>query len=241
MSGESLCSSSPDHRGPGYTVVNRERVQMFPGGLVLTPNWTWHDHANDTDASMMIWLDDLDTPLVRMLEASSATSTTRSGRTSVRAATRRCGTTRCRRCGPPCAAPRCRRFRRCRRRDYHPIYQPAYWRTGDADHRLLHESTAPRCEDAGASPCSLHELSRSRRVWRLHGGAGQWLDWEDRNVFTVPISTFHEHVNSGDRPAFLFSFSDAPVTKALSLYPRRRGHSRGSARPECRMPCRSMA
>src|SRR5260370_4187 len=52
----------------GYTVVNGERVPMFPGDLVLTPNWTWHDHANDTDAPM-IWLDGLDSPLVRMLEA----------------------------------------------------------------------------------------------------------------------------------------------------------------------------
>ncbi len=54
--------------GGGYTVVNGERVPMFPGDLVLTPNWSWHDHANDTDAPM-IWLDGLDTPLVRMLEA----------------------------------------------------------------------------------------------------------------------------------------------------------------------------
>src|SRR2546427_827984 len=52
----------------GYTVVNGERIPMHPGDLVLTPNWTWHDHANDTDAPM-IWLDGLDTPLVRMLEA----------------------------------------------------------------------------------------------------------------------------------------------------------------------------
>jgi len=30
--------------------------------------------------------------------------------------------------------------------------------------------------------------------------------------------TFYQHVNSSGRPAFLFSFSDAPVMKALSLY-----------------------
>jgi len=47
---------------------------------------------------------------------------------------------------------------------------------------------------------------------------GQRLAWEDKDVFTVPTWIFHEHVNSGDRPAFLFSFSDAPVMKALSLY-----------------------
>src|SRR5712691_11152162 len=52
----------------GYTVVNGTRIPMAPGDLVLTPKWTWHDHANDTEAPM-IWLDGLDTPLVRMLEA----------------------------------------------------------------------------------------------------------------------------------------------------------------------------
>jgi gentisate 1,2-dioxygenase len=44
------------------------------------------------------------------------------------------------------------------------------------------------------------------------------LDWEDKDVFTVPTWTFCEHVSTGDRPAFLFSFSDTPVMKALSLY-----------------------
>ncbi len=43
----------------GYTVVNGARIPMAPGDLVLTPKWTWHDHANDTDAPM-IWLDGLD-------------------------------------------------------------------------------------------------------------------------------------------------------------------------------------
>jgi gentisate 1,2-dioxygenase len=47
---------------------------------------------------------------------------------------------------------------------------------------------------------------------------GERLGWNDKDVFTVPTWTFCEHVNSGDRPAFLFSFSDAPVMKALSLY-----------------------
>ena len=47
---------------------------------------------------------------------------------------------------------------------------------------------------------------------------GRRLDWEDKDVFTVPTWTLCRHVNSGDRRAFLFSFSDAPVMKALSLY-----------------------
>src|ERR1044071_6030812 len=52
----------------GYTVVNGERIPMRPGDLVLTPNWSWHDHANDS-TSPMIWMDGLDAPLVRMLES----------------------------------------------------------------------------------------------------------------------------------------------------------------------------
>src|SRR5438132_3454972 len=52
----------------GYTVVNGQRIPMLPGDLVLTPNWSWHDHANDADTPM-IWLDGLDSPLVSMLEA----------------------------------------------------------------------------------------------------------------------------------------------------------------------------
>jgi gentisate 1,2-dioxygenase len=47
---------------------------------------------------------------------------------------------------------------------------------------------------------------------------GTRIDWEDKDVFTVPTWTFREHVNDGDRPAFLFSFTDAPVMKALDLY-----------------------
>ena len=47
---------------------------------------------------------------------------------------------------------------------------------------------------------------------------GERLLWEDKDVFTVPTWTMHEHVNTGPRPAFLFSFTDAPVMKALDLY-----------------------
>lgn len=46
-----------------YTVVDGEPLTMLPGDLVLTPNWTWHDHHNDGD-SPGIWLDVLDVPLV---------------------------------------------------------------------------------------------------------------------------------------------------------------------------------
>jgi gentisate 1,2-dioxygenase len=53
---------------PGaYTIVNGERLSMMPGDVVLTPNWCWHGHGNDSRACAY-WLDVLDVPLVQLLE-----------------------------------------------------------------------------------------------------------------------------------------------------------------------------
>jgi gentisate 1,2-dioxygenase len=53
---------------PGaYTVVNGQRLSMMPGDVVLTPNWCWHGHGNDSRACAY-WLDVLDVPLVQLLE-----------------------------------------------------------------------------------------------------------------------------------------------------------------------------
>lgn len=42
-----------------YTNVEGHRLPMNKGDLVLTPNWTWHDHHNEGD-SHVIWYDGLD-------------------------------------------------------------------------------------------------------------------------------------------------------------------------------------
>ncbi len=54
-----------------YTAVDGERVTMRRGDFIITPSWTWHDHGNPGDEPV-IWLDGLDIPLVRMLDASFA-------------------------------------------------------------------------------------------------------------------------------------------------------------------------
>jgi gentisate 1,2-dioxygenase len=196
----------------GYTVVNGDRVPMFPGDLVLTPNWTWHDHANDTDAPM-IWLDGLDTPLVRMLEAGfyeeyqQERQDFAAGRNSSRW--------------------------------HYPMSEmrAALERSAAADSGEVIREYANRLTGGPVMPtiaCHMQllrpgEKTRAcRRVcctnYHVVEGVGysivgdRRLDWEDKDVFTVPTWSFHEHVNNGDRPAFLFSFSDAPVMKALSLY-----------------------
>ena len=54
--------------GTAYTNVEGEEMLMEPGDLVLTPNWTWHDHFNP-GKSNIVWLDVLDSHLTRYLDA----------------------------------------------------------------------------------------------------------------------------------------------------------------------------
>jgi len=54
--------------GTGYTNVEGEQMLMEPGDLVLTPNWTWHDHYNP-GKNPIVWLDVLDVHLTAHLDA----------------------------------------------------------------------------------------------------------------------------------------------------------------------------
>lgn len=54
-----------------YTAVEGEKTIMRPGDFVITPNWSWHDHGNESDQAM-VWLDGLDIPIVEFFGASFA-------------------------------------------------------------------------------------------------------------------------------------------------------------------------
>jgi gentisate 1,2-dioxygenase len=53
----------------GWTSVDGVEAEMSPGDFILTPSWTWHGHANET-SSRVVWLDGLDAPFVRAIDAS---------------------------------------------------------------------------------------------------------------------------------------------------------------------------
>lgn len=58
-----------------YTSVNGERTTMRPGDFIITPSWTWHDHGNVPAAQggePVIWLDGLDIPFIRFMDAGFA-------------------------------------------------------------------------------------------------------------------------------------------------------------------------
>ena len=50
-----------------YTQVDGEKTIMKYGDFVLTPNWTAHDHGNESKVPM-IWLDVLDIPTINFFE-----------------------------------------------------------------------------------------------------------------------------------------------------------------------------
>jgi gentisate 1,2-dioxygenase len=54
-----------------YTAVDGERTTMRPGDFIITPSWTWHDHGSDASRPV-VWLDGLDIPMVRFLDAGFA-------------------------------------------------------------------------------------------------------------------------------------------------------------------------
>ena len=52
----------------GGTFVDGLRCDMHDGDLIVTPNWTWHCHDNDSQARA-VWVDILDVPMVKALNA----------------------------------------------------------------------------------------------------------------------------------------------------------------------------
>lgn len=58
-----------------WTAVNGERTTMHPGDFIITPSWAWHDHGNpsvEEGGEPVVWLDGLDIPLLRQLDAGFA-------------------------------------------------------------------------------------------------------------------------------------------------------------------------
>ncbi len=183
----------------GYTVVNGDRVPMYPGDLVLTPNWTWHDHANDTDEPM-IWLDGLDTPLVRVLEAGFYEEYHRETQPVGEGA----GSPRWH---YPMAEARAALERLAAENSGSPFDGVILEYTNRVTGGPVMSTIACYVQLLRPGQATLAHRHVCCTNYHVIEGAGysvvggQRLDWEDKDVFTVPTWTFHEHVNSGDRPA----------------------------------------
>ncbi len=57
-----ILEGAPD----AYTVVDGQRIPMLPGDVLLTPNWCYHGHDNQSSQDAY-WIDFLDVPLAEYL------------------------------------------------------------------------------------------------------------------------------------------------------------------------------
>jgi len=217
-----------------YTVVNGEKLMMTEGDLILTPQWTWHDHGHEGDVPM-VWLDGLDVPLIQSLQVISYEPYTKEKQdthASVQAASQ-FGMTR------PVAPPD------------HPTPTPLHYRWEDTYRSLrsLAEQAANPYEGVAleyvnplTGGSTLPTLScwsqmlrpgerthahrhNSTSIYHAFRGSGttvingEALEWNKGDTFVVPLWSWHEHANrSAKEEAILFSMHDIPVLKAFGLY-----------------------
>lgn len=223
----------------GYTTVNGERAVMRPGDLVLTPNWAWHAHGNDS-GDPMVWLDGLDLPLINALEANFFED----GPEEPEAPTGSDGAS-----ARLYAGGRLNPTWTAWQQPYSPVINYPWARTeeiladvardtdGSPTDGIRFEYTNPYtggsalptlgCFMQALAPgrhtqAHRHTTSAVYHVVRGHGCSiidGERIEWHPRDTFALPGWAVHEHVNgSSDEPAVLFSFTDDPVLRALGYY-----------------------
>ena len=225
-----------------YTAVEGERAIMEPGDFVITPPWTWHDHGNETDHAM-VWLDGLDVPMIKMLDASFAEPSNAVSQTISR----------------PTGDSQARFGANMVPVDWKPatksspVFSYPYVRSrealsimarnGDPDpchgHKLRYINPA-----TGGSPMptigafmamlqagfeTAPYRSTDGTSYSVVEGTGETIvgdtvfRWKPRDIFVVP--SWHTHRHRAGSDAVLFSFSDRPVQDMLGLWREDRPHA----------------
>ena len=222
-----------------YTRVNGERLYMSEGDLVLTPNWNWHDHHNESDAPV-VWMDGLDVPLVQYLNAwffelypeREAPDLLRAGIS-------------CDLYGRGNLKPTWTE----NTTSHSPLMLYAWDQTwaalsalrdepGDPCDGIALEFTHPltggpviptmscwiQLLRAGERlKASRHTSSAVYCVFRGRGRTiidGQAFDWTEGSYIALPPWAFVEHHNTSDEDAILFSIRDTPLLQSMDLYRR---------------------
>jgi gentisate 1,2-dioxygenase len=218
-----------------YTTVEGVKCAMECGDLIITPPMRWHDHGHEgTEA--MVWLDGLDVPLVRSLDASWASRMRPAPAPATATDSSQDELT---------GAGLVPRHSRYQDRDYPQVRWP--WRT--VRHALAATAASAPVEQpvilryvnprTGRSPLAtmgaeaqwLRPRERTRRerrttsaVFHVVEGRGRsrigehTLAWERGDTFVAPPWHWVEHVNEDGDPACLFQFNDEPALRALGLF-----------------------
>ena len=218
-----------------YTAVEGERTIMQEGDFVITPNWCWHDHGNESDRPM-VWLDGLDVPVVQFFDASFVEP----GADDSQQVARPVGDSMARygsglmpvdvehatHTSPIVSYPYVRT-----REVLEQMRQNDEW---DAHHGLRMRYTNP--VNGGWAMPSIGTFIRllpkgfetkdyrstDGTIFSVAEGGGrtyvgdQVFEWKKRDTFVIPSWRWHRHV--ADQETVLFSFSDRPIQEKLDLW-----------------------
>jgi gentisate 1,2-dioxygenase len=219
-----------------YTTIDGDKCLMERGDLVLTPNWTWHDHGCESDQPI-IWMDGLDLPLVGDLDAVffEFPRELRQATTSINGSESKYGGPHLQPTwGKPAAGQSpLLNFK------WQPTYE-ALKRIGEAPASPFDDVCFEYLNPSSGGPvlptmgCYIQMIragvhTQAHRqvnsaVYHVFDGKGfsvingQRFDWQRGDFFVVPPWAWHEHANQGKDEAILFSVQDTPVMQALGLY-----------------------
>ncbi|MGH7771367.1 MAG: cupin domain-containing protein [Candidatus Binatia bacterium] len=218
----------------GYTTVEGQKMIMEEGDLILTPQWTWHEHAHEGEGPM-VWIDGLDVPLVQSLQVISFEPYP-GGRIPVKKSsdlsahygmTRPVAPTH-EKLSPPL---------HYRWRDTYPSLQRLAEENAHPFEGIALEYVNPltggptlptlSCWIQMLRPGMRTQVHRhtSTTIYHAFRGSGttvvngEAIHWDKGDTFVVPLWSWHEHANRSEKDeAILFSMNDAPVLKAFGLY-----------------------
>lgn len=218
-----------------YTVVQGEKFPMSEGDLILTPNWTWHEHHNESEDTI-IWLDGLDGPLIQSLNVlffedspvpeqpitrATGESLSRLGFARAPAGNESQGR------GVP--------FRYAWEDTYKALEIMSRSDPDPYDGTLLryinpavggYTYPTMSCEIQLFKPGQGTRLHRhtSTSIYHVFQGRGRtavgesFLDWSKGDSFVIPLWQWHAHENPFPEEAVLFSINDRPIMEVLQLY-----------------------
>jgi gentisate 1,2-dioxygenase len=225
-----------------YTAVDGERTTMQPGDFVITPSWTWHDHGNDS-AEPMVWLDGLDIPIVRLLDASFAEPGVEDAQTVIR----------------PEGDSAARFSHNLVPIDWHPqvktspVFNYPYARSRESldvlarnddpdpchgyKMRYINPATGDWAMPTIGTAIQLLPKGFATRPYRATDGTvyvvvegagesrvgGEVFRWQPHDIFVVPSWVPVSH--HAEAEAVLFSYSDRPVQEKLGLWREQRGNA----------------
>ena len=218
-----------------YTAVAGEKFYMDEGDLILTPNWTWHEHHNESE-DPIIWLDGLDGPLIQSLNILFFEDS----EIPEQPITRQIGESLSR---LGFARPAKKDQAHLRGVPFRYAWKDTYGALrsmGESDRdpydgtllRYINPSTGGYTYPTMSCEVQLFrakEITKPHRhtstaIYHVFKGQGRsrvgegYLEWKKGDTFVVPLWQWHCHENLASDEAVLFSLNDRPVMDSLQLY-----------------------